>query len=36
VAFVNNALTPTFLAPVVGGGSAVVQVFHNGTTWIVQ
>jgi hypothetical protein len=36
VAFVNNALTPTFLAPVVGGGSIVVRVFHNGTTWVVQ
>lgn len=36
VAFVNDAASPAFLATVVGGGSAVVRVFHNGSNWIVQ
>lgn len=34
-AFVTNALSPTWGATVVGGGSAVVPVFYNGTNWIV-
>lgn len=36
VAFVNDAASPSFLATVVGGGSAVVRVFYNGDNWIVQ
>lgn len=36
VAFVNDAASPAFLATVVGGGSAVVRVFYNGSNWIVQ
>jgi hypothetical protein len=32
---VVDALGPTFLAPVVGGGAVICPVFHNGTTWIV-
>jgi len=36
VAFVNDAASPSFLATVVGGGSAVVRVFYNGYNWIVQ
>lgn len=35
-AYVTDASSPTFLATVVGGGSAVVRVFHNGSNWIVQ
>lgn len=35
-AFVTDALTPVSLATVVGGGSAVVKVFYDGTNWIVQ
>lgn len=35
-AYVTDALTPTFLATVVGGGSSVVPVFYNGSNWIVQ
>jgi hypothetical protein len=35
-AYVTNALAPTPLATVVGGGAVVVRVFHNGTNWIVQ
>ena len=34
-AYVTNALAPVALATVVGGGSAVVPVFFNGTDWIV-
>jgi len=31
--FVTNALTPTFGATVVGGGSVGVPVYHDGTSW---
>jgi hypothetical protein len=31
--FVTNALTPTFGAAVVGGGSVGVPVYHDGTSW---
>lgn len=34
-AFITDALTPTALAPVVGGGAVVVPVFYDGTNWIV-
>ncbi len=33
--YVTDALNPAYLAPVVGGGSVVCPVFHNGATWIV-
>lgn len=33
-AFVTDALAPTYLAGVVGGGSVVTEVFHNGTAWV--
>ena len=35
-AFVTDALTPTSLSAVVGGGAITVTVFYNGTNWIVQ
>lgn len=35
-AYVTDALTPTFLATVVGGGAVVTTVFYNGTNWVVQ
>jgi len=31
--FVTNALTPTFGAAVVGGGSVGIPVYHDGTSW---
>lgn len=34
IAFVTDALAPTFLAAVVGGGSVVTPVFFNGSSWI--
>jgi hypothetical protein len=34
-AYVTNALSPTFLATVVGGGAVVVPVFDNGVNWII-
>lgn len=34
VAFVTDALAPTFLATVVGGGAVVTPVFYNGTNWV--
>ena len=34
-AFVSDALTPTVLSAVTGGGAVFVRVFCNGTTWIV-
>ena len=34
-ALVTNALAPTFLASVVGGGAITVPVYDNGTAWIV-
>ena len=33
-AFVTDALAPTFLTTVVGGGAVVTPVFYNGTNWI--
>ena len=33
-AFVTDALTPTFLVAVVGGGAAVSPVFYDGTNWV--
>ena len=33
-AYVTDALTPTYLTAVVGGGSVICPVFHNGTTWV--
>lgn len=33
-AYVTNALSPTYLSIVVGGGSVVCPVFHNGTNWV--
>ena len=32
-AFVTDALAPTFLAAVVGGGTVVTPVFYDGTNW---
>jgi len=34
VAFVTDALTPTYLGIAVGGGAVVCKVFFNGTNWI--
>ena len=33
--FVNDALTPVFLAAVVGGGAVVTPVFSDGSQWVV-
>lgn len=33
-AFVTDALAPTYLAGVVGGGAIVTEVFYNGTAWV--
>lgn len=33
-AFVTDALTPTFLVAVVGGGAVVAPVFYNGAAWV--
>ncbi len=33
-AFVTDALAPTFLTAVVGGGSVVTKVFYDGTNWV--
>ena len=33
-AYVTDALAPTYMATVVGGGSIVTPVFYNGTNWI--
>lgn len=35
-AFVTDALLPTFLGIVAGGGAVVTKVFYNGTNWVVQ
>jgi hypothetical protein len=35
-AFVTDALAPTFLATVVGGGAIATPVFYNGTNWVAQ
>lgn len=34
MAYVTDALAPTFLATIVGGGAVVTPVFHNGTNWV--
>ena len=34
-AYVTNALLPSYGATVAGGGSVVISVFDNGSTWIV-
>lgn len=34
--FVTDALAPTFLAVLVGGGSVVTTAFYNGTNWVAQ
>jgi len=34
VAYVTDALTPSFLVAVVGGGSTKVPVFFDGTNWV--
>lgn len=33
-AFVTDALTPTYLGVLVGGGSVITPVFYNGSTWV--
>lgn len=33
-AFVTDALAPSFLAIIVGGGAVVTPVFYNGTNWV--
>lgn len=33
-AFVTDALAPSFLAVIVGGGAVVSPVFYNGTNWV--
>jgi len=33
-ATVSDALAPTYMATVVGGGSIVTPVFYNGTNWV--
>lgn len=35
IAYVTDALTPSFLVIVVGGGSTKTPVFDNGTNWVV-
>jgi hypothetical protein len=34
VAYVTDAVLPTFLATLTGGGSVVTPVFYNGTAWV--
>jgi len=34
IAYVTDAASPNYLAPVVGGGSVVTPVFYNGTAWV--
>lgn len=34
VVLVTDALAPTFLAAVVGGGAIKTPVFYNGTGWV--
>lgn len=34
VAYVTDALGPTFLVAVVGGGAVVAPVFYNGANWV--
>jgi len=33
-AYVTDALSPTYLGALVGGGSVVCPVFYNGTAWV--
>ena len=33
-AFVTDALAPTYLAVIVGGGAVVTPVFYNGANWV--
>lgn len=33
-AFVTDALGPTYLVTVVGGGAVITEVFYNGTNWV--
>jgi hypothetical protein len=33
-AFVTDAVAPTYLGPLVGGGAVVTPVFYNGTAWV--
>lgn len=33
-AFVTDALAPTFLATIVGGGTVKTPVFYNGSNWV--
>jgi len=33
-AVVTDALAPTYMATIVGGGSVVTPVFYNGTNWV--
>lgn len=34
--FVTDALAPTFLAALVGGGAVVTKAFYDGTNWVAQ
>jgi|GEM_PF-2214110 len=34
MAYVTDALAPTYLTAVVGGGAVVCPVFYNGTNWV--
>lgn len=34
IAFVTDALAPTYMTTVVGGGTVVTPVFYNGTAWV--
>jgi hypothetical protein len=34
MAYVTDALAPTYMATVAGGGSVVTPVFYNGTNWV--
>lgn len=33
-AYVTDALAPTYLATIVGGGAIITPVFYNGTNWV--
>ena len=33
-AYVTDALAPTYMTAIVGGGAVVTPVFHNGTSWV--
>lgn len=36
LAYVTDALAPSFLVTVVGGGAVTTPVFYNGTNWVAQ